>query len=98
MYIYNLHIFYYLTCIILKTTSDTLYCSLHFIVDYPLWTLTFTTRADHDYFRTNTLLTTYIYRNVEGLNELYNHYRFPYTSKIKNVTVQFFVHGITGIL
>ncbi|CAF0758653.1 unnamed protein product [Adineta steineri] len=97
MYIYNLHIFYYLTCIILKTTSDTLYCSLHFIVDYPLWTLTFTTRADHDYFRTNTLLTTYIYRNVEGLNELYNHYRFPYTSNIKNVTVQFFVHGITVV-
>ncbi|CAF3750983.1 unnamed protein product [Rotaria sordida] len=59
--------------------------------------LTYTTRADHDYFRTNTLLSTYIYRNVEGLNELYNRYHFPYTSKTKNITIQFFVHGITVV-
>ncbi|CAF0997501.1 unnamed protein product [Adineta ricciae] len=78
-------------------TTETLYCSIHFIVDYPLWSLTYTTRADHDYFRTNTLLSTYIYRNVEGLNELYNQYRFPYTSKAKNTTIQFFVHGITVV-
>ena len=56
----------------------------------------FTTRADRDYFRTNTLLSSYIYRNVEGLNELYNNYRFPFESRRRNVSIQFFVHGITS--
>ncbi|UJR29977.1 hypothetical protein I4U23_017524 [Adineta vaga] len=59
--------------------------------------MTYITRADRDYFRTNTLLSTYIYRNVEGLNELYNQYRFPYLTKAKNVTIQFFVYGITVV-
>ena len=98
--------------------GETVYCSLHFIVDYPLWALvtdlfifhdtsaffyfnhckTYKIRANQDYFRTNTLLTSYIYRNLEGLNELYANYRFPYGSKTKNVTIQFFVHGITSKL
>jgi hypothetical protein len=56
----------------------------------------FSTRADRDYFRTNTLLSSYIYRNVEGLNELYNNYRFPFESRRRNVSIQFFVHGITS--
>jgi hypothetical protein len=30
------------------------------------------------------------------LNELYNQYRFPYTSRTQNITIQFFVHGITS--
>ncbi|CAF2699454.1 unnamed protein product [Rotaria sp. Silwood2] len=101
MSLVNLHIFLFLTITLLFgikiTNADTFYCSLHFVVDYPLWTLTYTTRADHDYFRTNALLSTYIYRNVEGLNELYSRYHFPYTSKTKNITVQFFVHGITVV-
>ncbi|CAF2076000.1 unnamed protein product [Rotaria magnacalcarata] len=95
----NLNVLFLLTITLLSglntTMIETFYCSLHFIVDYPLWTLTFITRANQDYFQTNILLSTYIYRNVEGLNELYSRYRFPYGAKGKNITVQFFVHGIT---
>ncbi len=43
MCIFHLHIFHFLTFGLLfhlrTTTADTLYCSIHFIVDYPLWTL-----------------------------------------------------------
>lgn len=96
--------------------GETLYCSLHILIDHPLWRLVkfivddrwspnneflcsvqmFTTRANENHFRTNTLLMSYIYRNLDGLNELYASYRFPYGIQSSNISIQFILHGVTS--
>ncbi|CAF0862507.1 unnamed protein product [Didymodactylos carnosus] len=73
------------------------YCSIHFVVDYPFWRSIYQKRAMYDYYRTNNLINSYLYRNIDGINELFKMYTWYSNINKQHYKLQFDIHGISMV-